>query len=293
MPPFGYQIDYMTFGGIYREVALRVVPEIYLDNIFARPLNVLTAARSLEVDCFLAGKPTVSTDRLSLEVELKDGDRTIARGTRTLEAPATADDSAAALDPPTSAPVHASSQTTTDPARHTVPVTGLADIQLWDLDHPHLYTVHVRLLREGKLLDEDTRRIGFREAVFTDRKASKLNGKVVKLHGLDRHQTFPWVGQAMAARGQRQDVTVLRRKNLRCNMVRTSHYPQSRHFLDACDEHGTARAGRDSRLAAHRRRRPGRTSSPSTTSRRMVRRDWNHPSIVLWGCRINESRGQP
>ena len=252
MPPFGYEIDYMTFGGIYREVSLRVVPETYLDNIFARPLNVLTDARSLEVDCFLAGAAATG-GRLSLEVELKDGDRTIAKreppggcpGQRRPIPPPS-------MNPPTSAPAYTSFQTRTDPARHTLTFTGLHDVQLWDLDHPHLYTVHVRLLRDGKVHDEDTRRIGFREAVFTEHGFS-LNGTIVKLRGLDRHQTFPFVGQAMPARVQRQDAKILR-KNLHCNIVRTLALPTVASLSRRLRRDGAAGAGRDSRLAAHRQR---------------------------------------
>jgi len=98
-------------------------------------------------------------------------------------------------DPTTSAPVYASTESVKDSARQTVSLKELGGVKLWDLDAPHLYTVHVRLLQGGKVIDEDTRRIGFREAVFTDHGFS-LNGKVVKLRGLDRHQTFPYVGQA-------------------------------------------------------------------------------------------------
>src|SRR6476659_1788790 len=55
IPPFGYEIDYMTFGGIYREVSLRVVPQLYIDNIFAQPKDVMSGNPSLAVNCFLAG----------------------------------------------------------------------------------------------------------------------------------------------------------------------------------------------------------------------------------------------
>src|SRR2546428_6443153 len=68
IPPFGYQIDYLTFGGIYREVSLRVVPDIYLDNIFAHAKDVLSGKPSLDVDCFLAGRTDVPGP-LSLAVE--------------------------------------------------------------------------------------------------------------------------------------------------------------------------------------------------------------------------------
>src|ERR1019366_9134074 len=95
-----------------------------------------------------------------------------------------------------------------DPARFTVTLNQLKNIQLWDLERPHLYTVHVRLLQNGHRIDEDTRRIGFREATFTDHGFS-LNGTIIKLRGLDRHQTFPFVGQAMPARAQRKGSTPL------------------------------------------------------------------------------------
>jgi beta-galactosidase len=114
-----------------------------------------------------------------------------------------------------------------------------------------------------------------------------LNGEPVKLRGLNRHQTFPYVGGAMPARVQRRDAWILRRE-LHCNIVRTSHYPQSPAFLDACDELGLLvleeipgwqhigdKAWQDIAV-----RNVGE----------MIRRDWNHPSIVLWGVRINESQ---
>ncbi len=115
-----------------------------------------------------------------------------------------------------------------------------------------------------------------------------LNGKHLKLRGLNRHQTYPFVGQAMPARVQRRDAWILR-KDFKCNIVRTSHYPQSPHFLDACDELWPAGFGRDSRLAAHRRCSSGRICR-SNHVETMIRRDWNHPSIIMWGVRVNESR---
>jgi beta-galactosidase len=146
--------------------------------------------------------------------------------------------------------------------------------------------VKVRLLRGESLIDEDMRRIGFREAQFTDH-GFELNGKVIKLRGLDRHQTFPFVGQAMPARSQRRDAYILR-KQLHCNIVRTSHYPQSRHFLDACDEYGLL-VLEEIPGWQHIGDLAWQDISVDNV-RRMIRRDWNHPSIVLWGVRINESR---
>ncbi len=284
MPPFGYEIDYMTFGGIYREVSLRIVSPTFLDNMHATTKDVLTDSPSLDVDCFVASTPDAAGS-YSLAVELKDGERTVARKVEAITLDH-APDPSAEKDPVTNAPVYQSTQTLTDPARHMVSLSGFGKVQLWDLANPHLYTVEVTLLRDGQPIDQDSRRIGFREATFTDHGFS-LNGRIVKLRGLDRHQTFPFVGQAMPARVQRKDADILRH-NLHCNIVRTSHYPQSRHFLDRCDEIGLL-VLEEIPGWQHIGPEPWKLVAIDNVGR-MVRRDWNHPSIILWGVRINESR---
>jgi len=263
IPPFGYQIDYLTFGGIYREVSLRIVPATFIENVFAKPKEVLTDHPSLDVDCYIQ-RMEASRDALTLEVSLRDGDRVLAKGTQKIPA----------------------AQAATEPAAYTVHLEKLGAIKLWDLTHPNLYNVQVRLLRGTQAVDEVSRTIGFREAQFTDH-GFELNGKVIKLRGLDRHQTFPFVGQAMPGRAQRRDAHILRHK-LRCNIVRTSHYPQSRHFLDACDEIGLL-VLEEIPGWQHIGDEPWKLISIDNVGR-MIRRDWNHPSIILWGVRINESK---
>ncbi len=282
IPPFGYEIDYMTFGGIYREVSLRVVPAYYLDNIFAHPKDVLNGKPGLDVDCFLSG--TSPRGDLILEAELLDGDRTLAKASKSFRV-SSAKDPDAADDPTTSAPVYLSTETVSDPGKQTISFKEIDGVKLWDLTTPNLYTVRVRLLRAGRVMDEDTRRIGFREATFTDHGFS-LNGRIIKLRGLDRHQTFPFAGQAMPERVQRQDAKILRHK-LHCNIVRTSHYPQSRHFLDCCDEIGLL-VLEEIPGWQHIGPEPWKLVAIDNVGR-MVRRDWNHPSVILWGVRINES----
>jgi beta-galactosidase len=263
IPPFGYQIDYLTFGGIYREVWLRIVPTTFIENIFAKTKGVLSEHPELDVDCFLQ-HTEASREALTLEVELREGDRVVVKTTQRV--------------PPLEAAA--------EPMAHTVHIDNLSGIKLWDLEHPNLYSVHVRLLKGSELLDQDHRTIGFREAQFTDH-GFELNGKVIKLRGLDRHQTFPFVGQAMPGRAPRSDARILR-KNLKCNIVRTSHYPQSRHFLDACDEMGLL-VLEEIPGWQHIGDEPWKLISIDNVSR-MIRRDWNHPSIILWGVRINESK---
>ena len=266
IPPFGYEIDYLTFGGIYREVWLRIVPQTFIENIFARPKDVLSPKPGLEVDCFLQHSESTRAP-LALEAELLDADRVISKAT--LRVP-----------PSPAAP---------EPVAHTLRFDSLPGIRLWDLQPAaaaNLYKVRVRLLSRNQPIDEDSRRFGFREAQFTDH-GFELNGKIIKLRGLDRHQTFPYVGQAMPGRVQRRDAQVLRQQ-LKCNIVRTSHYPQSRHFLDACDELGLL-VLEEIPGWQHIGDEAWRQLSIDNV-RRMIRRDWNHPSIILWGVRINESK---
>ncbi|HUI43339.1 MAG TPA: glycoside hydrolase family 2 TIM barrel-domain containing protein [Terriglobia bacterium] len=260
IPPFGGNIDYLTFGGIYREVRLRAVPDLYLENVFAKPVDVLSAGRRVDVKCFLSAPAAAPSSAASLKVELRDGDRVLASQTEDV-------------------------QVTAEGGAPVIPLTNLGEIRLWGLETPKLYHVTARLYEGDKLTDEYTTRIGFREARFTP-DGFQLNGATVKLRGLNRHQTFPYRGAAMPARVQRRDAQILKH-DLKCNLVRTSHYPQSPHFLDACDEVGLlvfeeipgwqhigGQAWQD--LAV---RNVGE----------MIRRDWNHPAIILWGVRINES----
>jgi beta-galactosidase len=259
IPPFGGEIDYLTFGGIYRDVALRFVPATFIENVFAKPVNVLQNDRRLDVRCFMnAAGP--APPAMKLTVELRDGDRIVS--TRNSELP------------PTGAP------------HYDFRLTDLGGVELWNLEKPKLYQVHARLFSDDKLIDQFETRIGFREAKFSA-DGFHLNGKHLKLRGLNRHQTFPFVGQAMPARVQRQDAWILR-KELKCNIVRTSHYPQSPHFLDACDELGLL-VLEEIPGWQHIGDQAWKDLSVSYVEA-MIRRDWNHPAIVLWGVRVNESR---
>jgi beta-galactosidase len=85
IPPFGGSIDYLTFGGIYRDVELRVVPQTHLAGVFAKPVRVLSNDRAVVVRCYLDGpvdKPLVIT------AELRDGDRVVKTASATVNAAA-------------------------------------------------------------------------------------------------------------------------------------------------------------------------------------------------------------
>jgi beta-galactosidase len=259
VPPFGGHIDYLAFGGIYRDVTLSLLPATHIADVFAKPVDVLGPQRRIEVACALDGRRA----GLRIEAELRDGDRVVATATGEVAAEGW------------------------DAGRATAGVVlrGLDGLRVWDVDDPALYRVAVRLYDGEELLDETAVRIGLRDARFTD-EGFLLNGRRVTLRGLNRHQTYPHVGAAMPARGQRRDAEVLRHR-LKCNAVRTSHYPQDPSFLDACDELGLL-VFEEMPGWQH----IGDAAWQDLACRdveAMVVRDRNHPSIVLWGVRVNES----
>ena len=253
-------IDYLQPGGIYRDASVLVVPRIYLSDVFACPVNVLTADRRVDVQC--TTDAAVPGSDGTLAVDLLDDGKTLATATRTVQIPA--------------------GSTTI-----TVSLTDLGSIGLWSPDEPKLYTVRATLSVSGVGNDTVARRIGFREAAFRS-DGFYLNGRRLKIFGLNRHQLYPYTGMAMGARLQRRDAEILR-YDLNCNMVRCSHYPQSPHFLDACDELGLMvweEAPGWQQLGDR-----GWQNLVVQNVRDMVVRDRSRPSVIVWGTRLDETRG--
>ena len=270
VPPEGdprgaWTIDFLEPGGIYRDVTLRVVPEVFIADVFAMPQGVLSASPTLRVAVTIDAA-TAQAQPIDVQVELVDGTATLASGsTRTAVTKAGAQTVAATL-------------------------TGLGKPELWSPSTPKLYTVRTTLTDQGgtELHTLDIR-TGFRQAEFK-LDGFHLNGKPFKLFGLNRHQLFPYLGMAANERLQRRDAELLKTM-LNCNMVRCSHYPQSPHFLDACDELGlmvweeppgwqyvgTDKAFQD--LVVR-------------NVHDMVMRDRNRPSVIVWATRLNET-GNP
>ena len=273
-PPFGLVIDYMTYGGLYREVWLDVCEAVSIADVFACPsvpasLPLLGSSRRRDVRRALAVEQrftgavagtvtlTGASEGCTLRWRLRDGGGMLV--TEQL------------------APVRGG-----DGERFDFPAP---DVGLWDVDAPRLYTLETALLRGGEVLDCVETRIGFRRAEWKQ-DGFWLNGRKLKLVGLNRHQSYPYVGYAMPRSMQRLDAEILKNE-LGCNAVRTSHYPQSQHFIDRCDELGLLvfteipgwqHIGGDA--WKHQALR---------NTEDMVRQYRNHPSIILWGVRINES----
>ncbi len=270
VPPMSYgqsaaSIDFFQPGGIYRDVRLRVVPQAFLSDLFALPSDVLTSEPRVDVECTIDSALPTHADGTVL-VELFDGPKMVAAQATSVR-----------LDTPSTATVKLS-------------LTGLGPITLWSTDDPKLYTVQATLAFPGVGSHVLSRRIGFRDASFRP-DGFYLNGERLPLFGLNRHQLYPYAGMAMPARVQRRDAEILKTE-LNCNMVRCSHYPQSPHFLDACDELGLL-VWEEAPGWHQVSTIPAWQDLVVQNVRDMVIRDRSRPSVVIWGTRLNETHDLP
>lgn len=260
-------IDYLQPAGIYREVALRIEPEVFISDVFAKPSNVLTAPGldalvTVDVGAVPDGPVTITASVL-------DGSSVVGTASQQM------------------------TLSKAGPAQTTVSITGLSGISLWSPESPKLYDVQITLSGLGSAPAVYKTRTGFRQAEFRP-DGFYLNGSRYQIFGLNRHQLFPYTGMAAPARIQRRDAEILR-NDLNCNMVRCSHYPQSEWFLDACDELGlmvweeppgwgyvnnTASTG------------PAFKALVLQNVQDMIVRDRSRPSVILWATRLNETSSQ-
>jgi len=144
---------------------------------------------------------------------------------------------------------------------------------LWSLDDPYLYSVKTELLDgNGRQIDEYVSQTGIREIRFDANRGFLLNGEVVKLCGVNMHQDHAGVGVAVP--DALQWWTVQQLKKIGCNAIRTSHNPATPELLDACDRLGM--------LVMEENRLSGVNDYQRHQLARMIERDCNRPSIILW-----------
>ena len=250
IPPFGGQLDGLTYGGIYRAVSLDIKEPAYLRDIFIEA----KAEGDFRIYSSTVGETVGCT--LQAEIRSPSGSRALYQGELSLPIVGTLNG------------VHPWSLE--HPSLYTLTVrlirpgtNGLPD----------------------RVLDERSTRFGFRTLQFVAG-GLYLNGQRVELRGLNRHQSYAYQGYAMPDSIQRLDAQLLK-KELGCNAVRTSHCPPSPAFLDACDELGILvftempgwqHLGDDTWKA-----------QALQNCREMVCQYRNHPSIFLWGVRVSGS----
>ena len=160
--------------------------------------------------------------------------------------------------------------------------------QLWEPDRPTLYRVESRIKEGKETVDGGATRIGIRYFEFDGEKGFMLNGKPFgQLVGANRHQDFAYVGNAVPNSQQWRDAKRLR--DAGCRIIRVAHYPQDPSFMDACDELGmfviVATPGWQ-----YWNKDPQFAERVHENTRSIIRRDRNHPSVLMWEPILNETR---
>lgn len=264
--------DMWRLNGIFRDVYLVSTPATHVRDVFVKTRFAKNyAAATLEVEASLRnyGSRKVNGARLSARLLDPTGQNVFKKGL---------------------------GKEITIAGGTETSVSGrfaVANPLLWSAEEPHLYTLLISLLDEsGQVLEVQRINVGFRDIKVADQ-ALLINGVAVKLQGVNRHDTDPELGHAVSLAGMLQDITLMKQNNINC--VRTSHYPNDPRWLDLCDRfglyvvdetdletHGLG-GGLEKVLPEHELYMlPAWKEAYLDRARRMVQRDKNHPSIIIW-----------
>ncbi len=266
------ELDFCWYGGLYRQVELRCYPPLHFTDavaageiagggVFVRTLAASEQQATLAVRAHVrntAPRPQAFTP----EIELWAGDDCVARctgGALTLAAGAT---------------------------QHWEHELTVPHPQLWSPAAPALHRLKVVLRApDGTVLDERIERCGIRRVAFSRSRGLELNGRTFRPRGTNRHQEYPHAGYAVPPAAQRRDAR--RIKEAGFDYVRLSHYPQAPEFLEACDELGllVMNAIPGWQFVGGEKFQEACVQH----ARDLIRRDRNHPCVILWELSLNET----
>jgi beta-glucuronidase len=244
--------DYYTYGGITRPVELQYVPALYIDRIFAEPVR--------------------KTDHweLNYRVRLKNWGKRDASGSLSLSV------GEATLN---HGEIKVKAHGTTE-IKGTMAIPGILP---WSAENPVLYYLKATLSDGERVVDDLIDRVGFRE-IKVQGADIMLNGRPIMLRGVNRHEDHPMFGNAIPLEAMVKDLAIIR--DLGCNYIRCSHYPNDMRFLDLCDEMGFY-VWEESHARALPFEQPRFLEQIGTSTAEMIDWHFNRPSIITWGC-LNE-----
>jgi beta-galactosidase len=158
--------------------------------------------------------------------------------------------------------------------------------RLWSLRTPDLYTLRAEIVENGVVVDDEMTRIGIRRIEISS-EGFRINGEDIFLRGTNRHQEYPYIGYALSDAAQYRDA--LKIKDAGFDYIRLSHYPHAPAFMNACDELGLVVMDCIPGWQFFNREDPEFTEIQYENCRRMLRRDRNHPCVILWEVSLNET----
>ena len=172
----------------------------------------------------------------------------------------------------------------------------IPDVQVWDTEHPSLYTASVVLYNEkGEAVDQYSERFGFRTVEILPHQGLLLNGKKVLLQGYANHHTLGALGAAAYPRAIEKRILLMKQYGI--NHIRTSHNPYSREFIELCDKYGILVVDElyDKWTRQHTGGRVAFEALWQHDIPEWVKRDRNSPSVIMWslGNELQQDPNQP
>jgi len=236
-------VDWFPFGGIHRPVYAEIVPSVYIDHFNVSTVSVTGSTARLHATVWVrnAGQPVTQTVTLSIDNK----------------------------------PAFSEQRRIASGASQVAFDVDLPNPRLWSPGEPNLYSARLAIGSDDQFTRFGVRTIAVRGDHIL------LNGHVLKIRGVNRHEDHPDWGAALPPQITRQDVEIIKR--LGANAVRT-HYPVADMFLDYCDQNGLLFL---SEMPAWQYR-PEQLASPAIQEkmkhffRDMVKTDAGHPSILYW-----------
>lgn len=261
VPPLS--ADFTFFGGIYRNVWLIATDQVHISvTDFGSPGVYLHATDVSDKSASVIAKTEVtnnSNDNQSIRIETVITDHTGHVVGNMI--------SSLTIDPGKMNEITQKSEPIKDP-------------HFWSPDDPYIYNVTTKVIQNGTVVDSETNPLGIHWYRFDPDKGFFLNGKHLKLRGVNRHQFYPGKGDAVPERYQVADMKMI--KDMGANFVRLAHYPQDPSVLEAADRLGLM-IWQEIPVVNTIDTTAAFTANASHMLREMIRQDYNHPSIILWG----------
>lgn len=269
------QLDFAYFGGLYRNVKLVVTDPLHITDavaanrvaaggIFVRTESASTSSAIIFGQADILNEGTDEKDiSVQFTITAPNG-KIVAEAKVKLTAMATGDEAA------------------------TNCLLTVINPKLWHPDHPSLYTLKTEVFRAGKVADCVSTRFGIRTLAFEDKLGFVINGEPLTIRGANRHQDFPWLGNAVPDNAQFRQLKLL--KDAGFNFLRLAHYPQSPAVMDACDELGLMVSVCTPGWQYFSKNETF-TNLAEQNIRDMVRWHRNHPCAIMWEVSLNETYG--
>ena len=236
--------DFTFYGGIYRDVLLRIVPAEHfdLDYFGGEGLKITPTVEGKDGKVRMEAFHNVPDAEVRVRLLDRDGN-TAAEGTG-------------------------------KDVALTIP-----NVHLWDgVKDPYLYTAEAVLLRDGAELDRVSARFGVRSFRVDPDRGFFLNGRSYPLHGVSRHQDWKGIGNAITKEHHRRDMELIR--EMGANTIRLAHYQHDQYFYDLCDEYGIVVWAEIPYISEHM---PNGRENTISQMKELITQNYNHPCIVCWG----------